>query len=97
MIHLPDLLELLRSVLKNGDFLVDSEHGLISRAILLHLLVHLNWVDFLNCVALINLDESILHEVIVFSFVPLLWIFDFDPVEPADPHELVAFFFLPLE
>ena len=92
MIHFSNLLELLWSIFKNSHFFINGQHCLVSRCILIHGTIDLYW--FLSFVFLVILDKSIFNEVIVFCFVPLFRVLDFDTVETADTHQLVAFFFL---
>lgn len=94
MVHLSDLLELLRGILKNSHLLVDSKHCLVSRSILIHCTVDLDWL--LIRTVLVILNKSIFNKVIIFCFIPLFRILDLNPIESANSHELITFFLLSL-
>ena len=92
VVHFSNLLKLLWSIFENGHFLINGQHCLICRCILIHGTIDLNW--FLWFIFFVILDESIFYEVVVLCFVPLFRVLDFDTVETADTHQFVALFFL---
>ena len=98
VIHLSNLLELLRCILEDGHLLIDGEHGLISRTILLHghRAIDLNR-PLLDGGRRIILDKCIFDEVIILGLVPLLRVLDLNPVEPANPEQLIALLLLLLD
>ena len=94
LIHFSDLLKFFGSIFKDCDLFIDNQHSLN--------LIVINHTFYLaivqrsdsffatlvspNTLSFVSRSKLVSDEVIILSFIPLFWIFDFNSIESAYPH-----------